>query len=221
MSTTSTVSRDNLLAGTYPIVRGTVMVAASQTAARGGVVGKVTVVAGTAAAGGSNTGNGAISGFALAAGGPAKVGTYVATCVEAASNSGIFEVVDPDGILIGTLTVAGTFAGGGITFALADGDTDFIVGDLFNLPVAAGSGQVKLLDTTATDGSQKFYGVLLEAVTTGSGETAPAAIAKTGEFLSQGLTFGGSTVVADVVDDMRNNNCFVYTSYALENVQVS
>lgn len=220
MSTTSTVSRDNLLAGDYPIIQGTVTVAASQTAARGAVVGKVTIAAGTAAAG-SNTGDGAISGFALAAGGPAKIGTYVATCVEAASDSGIFEVVDPDGILIGTLKVAGTFTGGGITFALADGSTDFIVGDSFNLPVEAGSGQVKLLDITATDGSQKFYGVLLEAVTTGSGETASAAIAKTGEFLSQGLTFGGSTVVADVVDDMRNNNCFVYTSHALENVQVS
>jgi len=217
---TSTLTVKNLFAGNFPVERKEVTIAASQTITVGTVIGKATVAAGTAAAG-SNTGDGAVSAFALAAGGPAKIGTYVATCIEAVTNSGIFNVVDPDGILIGQFTVAvsdsTTFTGGGITFNVADGTTDFIVGDLFNFPVTAGTGYGVALDTTNTDGSNKWAGVALEEVTTGAAETQKIAMAISGDFHSQGLTFGGSTVYTDVIDDAKENNCYIHVSYSDEN----
>lgn len=226
-SVKSTVTRDNLIEGTYPIQEGSVIIAESQTLARGCVLGLVSVAAGTAEADASNTGDGAISAFALSAtGSPAKVGTYLATCVTAVTNSGVFHVTDPDGLLIGQLTVAvssdTTFTGGGITFNIADGATDFAVADFFTIPVAAGSGQAVALDTTLTNGGQTFYAVLAEAVTTGAAETTSAPVYKAGSFLSQGLTFGGSTTLsAAIIAEARALNCYIHTSHALENLQVS
>lgn len=224
-SVKSTVTRDNLIGGYFPVELGSVTVAESQTLARGSVLGLISVAAGTPVVGGSNTGDGVLSAFALAAGGPAIVGNYVVTCVTAVTNSGVFHVVDPNGTLIGQLTVAvssnTTFTGAGITFNIADGATDFAVGDVFTLPVAAGSGQAQLLDIASTNGSQKFYAILADAVTTGAAETASARVYLSGSFMSQGITLGGSTTVADIWADARDNNCYISTSYALENAQVS
>lgn len=203
-----TVSRNNVHGGDYPILNGGVTVAENQTLAKGCVVGVQKVAAGTLA-GPTGTGNGAGSAFALAAGGPAKVGDYVATCIIAVADGGIFQVKDPDGIPIGLAIVGTAFIGGGITFLISDDSTDFIVGDYFTLPVAAGDGYAYALDHTAVDGSEIPYGVLSRAVTTGSGETAGAPVAKTGEFQSQGLTFGGSTVYTDVIDVMRDKNLHI------------
>lgn len=225
-SVKSSVTQDNLLGGMpFPVKRGSVTVAASQTLTRGAVLGLSTIEAGTIVVGGSNTGDGVASAFALSTTGSAKLGDYVATCVTAVTNSGIFDVVDPDGLLIGRVTVAvssnTTFTGGGITFNIADGATDFVVGDVFTFPVDALSATVAtLLDATATDGSQNFYAILAEDVTTGAAETKSAPVYLSGSFLSQGLTFGGSTTVADVLADARALGCYLVTSYALENLQV-
>jgi hypothetical protein len=213
-----TKTRDNLVR--YLERTEAATVAISQTIARGGVLGRVDVAAGASAAAAGNAANtGVMSGFALVnTGGPPKVGTYTAICVTAASNSGKFNVIDPGGEIVGVATVAVAFVGGGITFTIADGSQDFIVGESFTMIVAAGSGQVKLLDKAATDGSQKFHGVALEAVTTGSGATQATCIATAGTFQSQGLSFASGTVLADVVDQMRLKNCFVDTTDADENV---
>ncbi len=225
-SVKTSVTRDNLLAGPMMPIRGSVTVAESQTLTRGAVLGLSTLEAGDIVVGGSNTGDGVASAFALSATGSAKLGDYVATCVTAVTNSGIFDVVDPDGLLIGRVTVAvsgdTTFTGGGITFNIADGATDFVVGDVFTFPVEALSTTVAtLLDATATDGSQNFYAILAEDVTTEAAETKAAPVFLSGEFHSQGLTFGGSTTVADIWADARDKNCYIHTSYALENMQVS
>lgn len=224
-SVKSTVTRDNLLGGRYPIMQDSVTIPESQTLARGSVLGLIALAAGTAEAGGSNTGDGAISAFALSAtGGPATVGDYTATCVTAVTNSGVFNVTDPGGNLIGQMTIAvssnTTFTGGGITFNIADGGTDFAVGDLFTIPVDAGSGAAALLDATAADGSAAFHAILAEAVTTGSGETQSAPVYIAGDFLTQGLTLGGSTTAADVKAAARDKNCYLVTSYAIENLVV-
>ena len=203
-----TVSRNNLYGGPFPKIKRGVTVAASQTLAKGCVVGLQAVEAGTLA-GPTGTGDGVGSAFALAAGGPAKVGDYVATCIIAVANGGIFQVVDPDGIPIGLAIVGTAFIGGGITFLISDGSTDFIVGDYFTLPVAAGDGYAYALDHTAVDGSEVPYGVLEEAVTTGVAETQGAPVSISGEFQSQGLTFGGSTVYTDVIDAMQAKNLYV------------
>lgn len=223
-SVASSVTRDNLFGTNYPIKYDAdgVTIAASQTLARGCVLGKIKYAAGTATADAGNTGDGVLSAFALAAGGPPAVGDYTLTCVEAVTNSGVFELTNASSVVVGRVTVpvSGNVTAiiDGITFNLADGATDFVVGDFFTLPVNAGSGQAKALDHTAVDGSGEFFGVLTQAVTTAAATTQVAPVAIAGSFQVQALTFGGSTTAADVEADARDNNCYFETSYSGNNV---
>jgi hypothetical protein len=90
---------------------------------------------GVGAAVAGNTGNGTIT-AAPATGTGAKAGVYRAVCTAAAANSGTFAVYDPDGILLGSATVATPFTTH-LTFTIADGAADFIVGDAFEITVYA------------------------------------------------------------------------------------
>ena len=114
------------------------VVALNQSLAAGQVVGKTAVtglVTSSAAADGSNTGNGVITMDAtapVAAG--AKNGVYRAVNELVATNSGEFVVYDPDGIEIGRVAVAATFSNQ-IKFVIADGATDFAIGDAFSITV--------------------------------------------------------------------------------------
>lgn len=134
--------------------------AAAKTYKIGDVVGKtLTGGAGTATAGGSNTGDGTMGTVTVA--GNAKTGTYTLKITKAATNAGDFQVVDPEGDVVGLGTVAVAFSGGGLSFTLADGAVDFAVGDTFSIAVT-GTEKIKLAVETATDGSNAFYGVVLE-----------------------------------------------------------
>ncbi|WP_051949248.1 head decoration protein [Methylosinus sp. PW1] len=122
-------------------------------------LGKVSIgAASVAAKTGGNTGNGV---FSLDGTTPiivsAEVGVYAVRCIAAASNSGTFRVFDPKGRALGDVVVGSTFANQ-IKFAIADGATDFIVGDGFDVTIAAGSGKIKILDPAALDGSAKCEG---------------------------------------------------------------
>jgi hypothetical protein len=73
------------------------------------------------------TGDGTLTSFALAPGGPAKVGSYNVECTFAVTNGGVFKLEDPDGNLVAdnlTLRVgaglATTFSVGGISFIITD-----------------------------------------------------------------------------------------------------
>ena len=218
-TTTDSITRDNLIA-VAPKNDLAVTVADSQTLARGCVMGINKVAAGTLA-GPTGTGDGAGSAFALASGGPAKIGDYLATCIEAVTNGGIFEVTDPDGVIVGRLTVPtssnATFEGGGITFNIADGSTDFIVGDYFTLPVAAGDLQAVACDHTAVNGSEIPEGVLAEAVTT-DGATQASLVYTDGTYQSAGLTFGGSSAYTDLRDAMRDKGMFIVVTNSSANL---
>ncbi|WP_175946622.1 head decoration protein [Burkholderia pyrrocinia] len=113
----------------------------------------------TAAAKAGNTGNGV---FTLDATTPvlpnAKTGIYVVRCTIAATNSGTFRVFDPNGEVVGDIVVGQTFANQ-IKFLVADGATDFIVGDEFDVDVSAVSGTFVPLNPTATDGTQIAAGI--------------------------------------------------------------
>lgn len=99
----------------------------------------------------------------------AKNGSYVVTCVAAATNSGTFRVEDPDGYVLGDVAVGATFADD-IKFVIADGSTDFIVGDKFTIAVTTGAGRIPLdgnngnakvqWETTTTSGSVGIVSVL-------------------------------------------------------------
>jgi hypothetical protein len=119
----------------------------------GMVVGKVvTGAATTAAKSGGNTGNGTITMDAttpVLAG--AKTGVYTVRCIAAAANGGTFRVEGPNGDVLGDVAVAATFSDD-IKFVIADGATDFIVGDGFDITVAAGTGKFSPLDPAANNG---------------------------------------------------------------------
>jgi hypothetical protein len=108
----------------------------------GTILGKLAVGAATSAGkSGGNTGNGTLT---LDATTPeltgVKVGVYTVRCIAAATNSGTFLVLDPDGNSLGQVLVGATFAND-LKFVIADGSTDFVVGDGFDITVAAGSGK--------------------------------------------------------------------------------
>jgi hypothetical protein len=136
----------------------------------GTILGQITVGAATAAAkSGGNTGGGALTldgSTPVLAG--AMPGVYTARCTVAAAvigtHSGLFEVRDPNGRVLGEVQVGGTFADQ-VKFAIAYATADFVVGDGFDITVAAGSGKYVAHDEAALDGSQVAAAVVLNAVT--------------------------------------------------------
>lgn len=153
--------------------REEVTIAASQTITPGKVLGKVVRGAVTSRTGITRTGNGTIG--TLSRSGSALVGAYTIKCIAAASDGGRFAVLDPLGRKIDDALVGVAYAGE-VGFTIADGSTDFAVGDTFILDVAAGSGQYKALDLSATDGTQTAVAVAMQHATTGSGETAQTVV---------------------------------------------
>lgn len=164
----------------------------------GMVLGKITKGAATSAAkSGGNTGNGTLTMDATT---PvktdAKVGVYTVRFIAAAANNGTFRVEDPDGIVIGDVVMAG---GAGafdndIKFAVADGSTDFIVGDGFDITVAAGSGKWAPHNPTAVDGRQVAKAVALQPVDASAADVADVVLLVRGpaEVSSLGLVWHSS-----------------------------
>jgi hypothetical protein len=77
--------------------------------------------------------------FTLADGGTdfAAGDEFVVTVVDSVpANGGVFSVVDPDGVALANATVGAAYNGAHIKFTIADGATDFVVGDGFNVTVA-------------------------------------------------------------------------------------
>lgn len=165
-------------AGTRSRERITVL--SGETLVGGTVLGKVTVGAATPTAFAGNAANtGTIAAVTLGAG--AKAGVYKVVIIEPATNAGKFTVEDPDGITIGTGTVGVEFAGGGLTFTVADGATDFSAGEGFTITVAAGSGKYREYDPANTDGSQTAVAVLFGAVDAATADRPGVAIVRDAE----------------------------------------
>ncbi|RJX35660.1 MAG: head decoration protein [Desulfarculus sp.] len=94
---------------------------------------------------------------------------FTITVAPVDANVGLFQVVSPSGYVLPPLTVGVAYAGDHLNMTLADGDTDFAVGDLITITVAAGSGKWAPLTPAAVDGSQNAAGVLLFPVTVPDG----------------------------------------------------
>lgn len=160
--------------------RERITVLSGETLVAGAVLGKVTVGAATPAAFAGNAANtGTIATVTLGAG--AKPGVYEVVIIEPTTNAGKFTVEDPDGITIGTGTVGVEFAGGGLTFTVADGATDFSAGEGFTITVAAGSGKYRGYDPANTDGSQTAVAVLFDAVDAAAADRPGVAIVRDAE----------------------------------------
>jgi hypothetical protein len=176
-------------------VRNTItIVSGTATCVLGQVMGKITIGAATSAAkaGGNTASSGSLTMDATAPiGVNCKVGIYRVYCVLAAANAGLFSVVDPLGGEVGTVTAAittGTVFSGDIKFALlAITSHDFVVGDGFDVTVAAGSGKYAQVTPAAVDGSAVAAAVLLQAATPTADVTAVAVVQGPAIFKENGL----------------------------------
>ena len=146
------------------------------------------------------TGNGALTKDATPYGANVKEGTYRIVCIEPAANGGIFQVENPDGVMIGTATVGQLF-NGELRFTIADGATDFLSGDAFSLAVtiaaAASMGKYAPANTAAVDGSAKGVALNLYKVDATSADVVVAAITRDAEVNGNFLTYHSSVDDAD------------------------
>lgn len=127
-----------------PVVQG--------VAAKGGLYPLGTAFTAAALARAGNTGNGTITASpAISAG--ARAGVYTVIMDEPGANAGHFRVEYPDGSLAGEGDVGVAFNAGGIAFTVADGATDFVAGDGFDVTV------------TATAGGGAFRGISIRDIT--------------------------------------------------------
>lgn len=174
--------------------RDAIVIDQNQTLVAGAVLGKKNVGAPTVTpAKAEGAGTGALGTWTADAGAPA--GVYQARCIAAAANAGTFDIFKPDGTPDGQATV-GVAYNGTVNGTIADGATDWAVGDVIDITVsyAEGSDLYVAINSAATDGSQNFAGILFDAVTTGAGENKKAvAITRHAEVDGALLDYNGQT----------------------------
>ena len=89
----------------------------------------------TSSAWSGNTGNGVMGAITVSA--ACKIGTHKITIIEPGANVGTFVHEDPAGNQVSARgVVASAYSGGGLAFTLADGATDFVAGDGFDIVVS-------------------------------------------------------------------------------------
>lgn len=159
----------------------------------GAVLGQITnSTPTTGTADGGNTGNGTMTG--VTAGDQVAIGTYTMTCTAAAADAGTFAVMAPDGSALPDAEVGTAYVNEQINFTINDGATDFAVGDIFTVAVAAGNLKYTELDLTAVDGSQHAAGLLFNAIDATSADLACAVVVRDAIINSADLTwFSGAT----------------------------
>lgn len=202
---------DRLMAGD-DFITDSITLISGQNLTRGALLGKITLGAVTETHAG-NTGNGVLTPDATT---PvlanAQAGVYTAKCIAAATNSGTFLVFDPKGDQIGELVVGATFADQ-IKFVIADGATDFIVGDTFLITVAAGSGKYTLSLLAAVDGSQYPTAILARDTNAAAGDIV-TTVYLAGEFNSNAITFGTGQTAANTKEALRLLDIYLKTAVA-------
>lgn len=197
-------SVDNLIAGSFPILSKEVIVDTG-VLVRGTVLGKITAgaVPTTGTAGGGNTGATTMTG--VVGGRRTKPGAYVATAVVAAAAGGLFQVKNPDGVVIGQAEVGTLFVSDEISFTINDPGTDAAIGDTLTVTVPAGSGKYVKVDKAAVNGSGKADCILAEDVDATSADVTTVAYT-TGQFSRTALVFAAGNTYADHEADLRVND---------------
>ena len=144
----------------------------------GAVLGKfIASPTGTAAAT-VGTGNGVMGTITMTSKASLQLGVYTLRITKAVTDAGDFELIDPQGDVVGLGHVATAFAKNGFAFTLADGSTDFVEGDTIAITVA-GTEKYKLVEATATDGSQIASAVYVADINGNSGDVAITATTDT------------------------------------------
>lgn len=161
------------------------------------VLGRITTgaLSAEATAFAGNTGNGAMGAVTVDA--DAQTGTYKVVITEPGANVGNFLVERPDGSIDGQGDVAAAY-NGSINFTLADGATDFVAGDGFDVVVSAADAthQDKYVrhNPAAIDGSQHVAGILFGAVSVeATSDAKGAAVVRDAEVVQAHLVWNGHT----------------------------
>lgn len=165
-----------------------VIAAGSGVLAAGTLIAQITAAnALTPTADAGNTGNGTIGSVTVSS--AAITGSYIVTITEAAANGGAFEVVDPTGAVVGQGSVGQPFTGGGLTFTLGDGSTDFAEGDGFSLAVLANLGEYTAYDDDGTDdGRRAASGILYASVDATLNDVRAVGVVRDAEVIERLLT---------------------------------
>lgn len=178
--------------------RANVTVQTGQVLVAGSVLGATAVGAAVAAADAGNVGNGAMG--AVTVGDGAIPGAYRLIIIAEATNAGAFTVENPEGVTVGEGNVAAAFEGGGIAFTLADGATDFAVGDSFTITVAEGSGTVREFDPDSAVGAGVAMGVLIYDADATDGPVDVAAIVRDAEVNVNELVFNDTLTEDEIAE---------------------
>lgn len=141
------------------------------------------------------TGNGVMGTITMTSNANLQLGTYTLRVTKAVTDAGDFELVDPQGKLVGLGHVATAFSQGGFAFTLADGSTDFTEGATIPI-VVSGTVKYKLIEATATDGTEVAKCVVIATVNGDSQVSTPTVNTDT-SFLV--LARGPAIVSADKI----------------------
>lgn len=217
---------DQLIAGNLKLVTQPITILSGEgVVKRGTVLGQQTSGAATAAAkSGGNTGNGTCT--AVSSKGIAVTGVYKVRCTIAGTNTATFDLYKPDGGLIDQEQLSGSggtavFANAHLGFTITDGSTDFIVGDGFDITVAAASGKYRVSVATATDGSQVPSAISVDLYDATSADMLAGGYFM-GEFNGNAMTFDASWSVSTLTPAMRPFGIFIKSmSAALSNADPS
>ncbi len=197
-------NRSRLLARQITLLSG-------ENCVRGEVLGKqsTATVPTTGTADGGNTGNGTC-GSVAAGGTDLMAGTYNIRCIDTESDAGQFEVIDPQGDVVGIATVAVAFTSSHLNFTLADGSTDFAIGDLFTVAVATVE-KYKASAAAATDGTQVPDLILAEDTDASAADVVTIAYER-GDFDENELTLGSGHTLATVREGLRSKGITLVNS---------
>lgn len=205
---------DQLIGGSADIITDSITVASGLTLARGTLMGKQTASlystssSASTTSGGTNTGNATIGSITV---GPFVVlGTYRVNMTGATA----FNVVAPNGSLVGTGSNGTAFASAQINLTVTTGGIGMAAGDGFSIVVAAaagaGNGYWVAATAAATDGSQepRNWAVLAQDInTSSSGTNAATATAAyvAGEFDANAMIFGTGLTAAGCKEALRQS----------------
>ena len=208
---------DRLVVSLEDVLSKKVTLVTGQNCVRGTLLGKITIGAATIAAKtGGNTGTGTCvidATTPILAG--AQVGVYTLRCTAASTNAATFRLTDPAGRVLGDYSLSG--AGASVTVAnqikcaITDASTDFVVGDGFDVTVAAGSGKYAKAVATAVDGSAIPDTILVEDTNATSAD-AEALAYYAGTFNPSAITYGSGVTAATAFETLRQKGIYLVST---------
>ena len=147
----------------------------------------------------------AVQGFADGAAGKVE-GQFAVILQLPHQLQGAVELKDPDGDVIESFelpTTPGITLSNQVKFAMVEGSTAFVVGDGFDITIAAGSGLYKIVNSANIDGSNVAECVLAETTVVASGAESKAVVYTRGVFNEDHLVYSGSDTYATHAERLR------------------